>query len=65
MPKLLKTMGHGMGIELREGGTILNSKATGTFKAGMVFNLSIGEPADACRSFICSRLVTDGPPTGA
>lgn len=42
VPKLLKTMGHGMGIELREGGTILNSKATGTFKAGMVFNLSIG-----------------------
>ncbi|CAB4485087.1 unnamed protein product [Rhizophagus irregularis] len=38
----VKSLGHGMGIEFRESAYSINAKSTKEFKAGMVFNLSVG-----------------------
>ncbi len=41
--KLTKTLGFGTGLELRESSALISAKSMGVVKAGMVFNVSIGE----------------------
>lgn len=52
--KLPKTLGFGMGLEFRESSLLISSKSQATVKAGMIFNVSIGEMAQcicACFDF--------------
>ena len=48
IPKLTRSFGHGMGLEMRDNSTSISSKSSVTLRSGMVFNLSIGDPSCCC-----------------